>query len=251
VVGSVAWRSGPRDVAAASGSCVSVEETPGSCVAGISVEATGWKGVELGSIITVATGIDDCVAAGAQAEIKIAMNISNDTALDFAVMILPIYSIIDLKLLYILSKDEFNLLLSLMPDPLMKDVPISVEQVKARSDLIAQILPKICRKRIADFEIGKFDPAEIRCFEPMDHGRHLLAGYSPKFEEFDELQSARRHGNRRGIRSFEFRAARSRNGNRRWRGRGLGRLIERRNRGRGTHSRFRIHTLDKGLGWSR
>jgi hypothetical protein len=43
------------------------------------------------------------------------------------------------------------------------------------------------RVDIVGIQINKIDPAEILCFEPMNHGRHCAAGASGKAEEFYEL----------------------------------------------------------------
>jgi hypothetical protein len=79
------------------------------------------------------------------------------------------------------------LVLGLISDPLIQDIAISIEQIKAWAYAKTQIIYKISVLWITDFKVGKFDPAEIFCFEPMHHGRHLLAGRSPKFEEFNKL----------------------------------------------------------------
>jgi hypothetical protein len=72
----------------------------------------------------------------------------------------------------------------------MQDLSIPVQQIKAGAEAIVKILSKISGQWVTDFQIRKLDFAEVFCFQPMHHGRHLLAGCSPEFEEFNELQSA-------------------------------------------------------------
>ena len=69
----------------------------------------------------------------------------------------------------------------------MENVSISINQIKTWTIFETQCIAELFRLWIADFQIRKMDFAEIFRFEPMNHGRHLLAGRSPELKEFDEL----------------------------------------------------------------
>jgi hypothetical protein len=90
-------------------------------------------------------------------------------------------------LLYILFENLFKLLLGLIANPLMEDISLRVEQIEAWTIFEPQSITEFLGLRVADFQIGEFDFAKIFCFEPMDHGRHLLAGRSPEFKKFNKL----------------------------------------------------------------
>ena len=107
---------------------------------------------------------------------------------------------------HILSKHFLKLILSLIPGPFMQDFPLRIQQIKTGADAKAEICSKVSGLWIADFQIRKLDLAKVLCFEPMHHGRHLLAGRSPKFKEFDKLQGARGHADRLWVGSFEMRS---------------------------------------------
>ena len=87
----------------------------------------------------------------------------------------------------ILSKHFFKVCLRGKSYPLLQNVSLGIKQVDFRLVEKAQSSLEIGGSRIVGVQIGELDPAEILCFEPMDHGRHRAAGASGKAEEFDEL----------------------------------------------------------------
>jgi hypothetical protein len=89
------------------------------------------------------------------------------------------------------SKSRFKLFLACVTDPLLKYLPIGIQQVKFGLVVKTQGLLEILGLRIIGVEVGKPDPAKIFGFQPMDHGRHRAAGRSGKTEKFHKLQPTR------------------------------------------------------------
>jgi hypothetical protein len=139
-------------------------------------------------------------------------------------------------LLHIRCKNILKLFLGLITDPLMQDISLSIDEIETWTIFETQSIAKFFGLWVADFQIGKFDLAKIFRFEPMDHGRHLLAGRSPEFKEFDKLQTARCQFDGGRVGGFEVGSARSGDGKRRGcgcfcrRGSGLRGCIHRRSR---------------------
>jgi hypothetical protein len=69
----------------------------------------------------------------------------------------------------------------------MENISVTVEQIETWAIFETQSVAKAFCLRIANFQIGKFYLAKIFCLEPMDHGRHVLAGRSPEFKELNQL----------------------------------------------------------------
>ena len=80
----------------------------------------------------------------------------------------------------------------------------------ARDGLGAWLL-KGLRVPVVGIQIHKIDPAEIFCFEPMNHGRHGAAGTSGESEEFHELQLPGSEVDRAWVGGVQVRTARGGN----------------------------------------
>jgi hypothetical protein len=85
------------------------------------------------------------------------------------------------------SESHFKLFFACKAHPFFENGSICVQQINFRLIVETQGTLEIARAGIIGIEVGKRDPAEILCFEPMDHGRHRAAGASGKAEEFNKL----------------------------------------------------------------
>jgi len=59
----------------------------------------------------------------------------------------------EIFLLHILGKDLLELILRLIPDPLIQDISIGIQQVKTGADAKAKIVSKVGVQWVADFQV--------------------------------------------------------------------------------------------------
>ena len=120
-------------------------------------------------------------------------------------------------LIHIPGEFFFKLLLRGVSHPFLQKISVSIQEIDFGLVAETQRALKIECVRVIGIQIREFDPAEVFCFKPMNHGRHGTAGASGEAEEFHELDLPGSQAYSHRIGGFEIRPAGGRHRKCRWR----------------------------------